>query len=79
FWLRPRWVVGSLIGLAGRNVVRRPVQSLAVILMVCLAEFLIVFVSGFELVDSGNPKTLDSPTGGWTYVAKFANPTSLDP
>ena len=78
-WLRPRWAVGSLIGLAGRNVVRRPVRSLAVILMVCLAEFLIVFVSGFELVDSGNPQNLDSPTGGWTYVAKFSNPTSLDP
>ncbi len=79
FWLRPRWAVGSLIGLAGRNVVRRPVRSLAVILMVCLAEFLIVFVSGFELVDSEDRQNRDSPTGGWTYVAKFANPTSLDP
>ncbi len=78
-WLRPRWAVGSLIGLAGRNVVRRPVRSLAVILMVCLAEFLIVFVSGFELVDSGSRQKSDSPTGGWTYVAKFANPTSLNP
>ena len=79
FWLRPQWAVGSLIGLAGRNVVRRPVRSLAVILMVCLAEFLIVFVSSFELVDSEDRQNRDSPTGGWTYFAKFANPTSLDP
>ena len=79
FWLRPQWAVSSLVGLAGRNVLRRPVRSLAVILMVCLAEFLIVFVSGFELVDSGNWQKRDSPTGGWTYVAKFANPTSLNP
>ena len=79
FWFRPWGAVSSVIGLAGRNLLRRPVQSLSVILMVCLAEFLIVFVSGFELVDSGDWRKLNSPTGGWTYVANFANPTSLNP
>ncbi|MGB0654940.1 MAG: FtsX-like permease family protein [Pirellulales bacterium] len=78
-WFRPWGAVSSLFGLAGRNVLRRPLRSLSVVLMVCLAEFLIVFVSGFELVDSGNLGEWNSPTGGWTHVAKFANPTSLNP
>jgi hypothetical protein len=78
-WIRPWGAVSSLIGLAGRNVLRRPFRSLSVVLMVCLAEFLIVFVSGFELVDSGDRGKRNSPTGGWTHVAKFANPTSLNP
>ena len=79
FWFRPWGAVSSLIGLAGRNVLRRPGRSLSVVLMMCLAEFLIVFVSGFELVDSGDWRKQNSPTGGWTHVAKFANPTSLNP
>ena len=79
FWLRPGKAVGSLIGLAGRNVLRRPLRSLSVVLMVCFAEFLIVFVSGFELVDTGDWQDINSPTGGWTYAAKFASPTSLNP
>ena len=36
-----------------------------------LAEFLIVFVSGFELVKSASWSEADSPTGGWTYIAQF--------
>ena len=79
FWLRPGKAVSSLIGLAGRNVLRRPLRSLSVVLMVCFAEFLIVFVSGFELVDTGDWQDINSPTGGWTYAAKFASPTSLNP
>ncbi len=79
FWCRPKWGIRSFVGLAVRNVLRRPVRSLAVVLMVALAEFLIVFVSGFELVKSASWSEADSPTGGWTYIAQFTFPTSVDP
>jgi len=79
FWCRPRRSIRSVVGLAVRNVLRRPVRSFAVILMVALAEFMVVFVSGFELVESGNWEERDSPTGGWSHVVKFAFPTSVDP
>ena len=79
FWCRPNRVIRSFVGLAIRNILRRPIRSLAVVLMVALAEFLVVFVSGFELVESVSWEETDSPTGGWTYIAQFAFPTSVDP
>ena len=79
FWCRPKWGIRSFVGLAVRNVLRRPVRSLAVVLMVALAEFLVVFVSGFELVESASWDETHSPTGGWAYIAQFAFPTSVDP
>jgi hypothetical protein len=79
FWCRSKLGIRSIVGLALRNVLRRPVRSLAVVLMVALAEFLVVFISGFELVESVSWGETDSPTGGWTYIAQFAFPTSVDP
>lgn len=76
---RSRRPVRSLLTLAGRGVTWRAGRGVAVAAMVCLAEFLIVFVAGFELTEPGDPGRRDTPTGGWTHLVQFAAATSIDP
>ncbi len=79
WWLGRRRPLTTLTGLAGRELRRRPSRSLAVVVMVALAEFLIVFVAGFELTMPTAASTRRTPTGGWTHLLRFASPTSVDP
>jgi ABC-type lipoprotein release transport system permease subunit len=69
----------SLVGLAGRGVAWRSGRGLAVTAMVGLAEFLIIFVAGFELTTPGPTDRRDTPTGGWSHLVRFAAATSIDP
>jgi ABC-type lipoprotein release transport system permease subunit len=73
--LRP---LGSLWQLAGRGLAHGPGRAFSVAAMVAVAEFLVVAVSAFRLDD--RPATDRSgPTGGWTTLATFGTPTSIDP
>ena len=76
---RPQRPLSTLTGLAKREFWRRPSRSFAVVAMVALAEFLIVFVAAFELTEPEGVSSRQSPTGGWTYLLRFAMPTSVDP
>lgn len=78
-WCRLRSPARTLSGLAVRGLGRRPSRSLAVVAMVALAEFLIVFVAGFELTEPSATASRETPTGGWTHLLRFAAPTSLNP
>lgn len=78
-WFRGRRPLRSLIGLAGRGVAWRSGRGVAVVAMVGLAEFLIVFVAGFELTTPGPTGRRDTPTGGWSHLVRFASATSIDP
>ena len=74
--LRP---IRTLAGLARRGLAHRPSRPLAVATIVGVAQFLIVAVSAFALrppIDLGDRR---SPTGGWTTIATFGEPTSLNP
>ncbi len=78
-WCRLRSPARTLSGLAIRGLGRRPGRSLGVVAMVALAEFLIVFVAGFELTEPSATASRGTPTGGWTHLLRFAAPTSLNP
>lgn len=78
-WPRPARPLTTLTGLASRELRRCPSRSVAVVALVALAEFLVVFVSGFELTLPEGVASRTSPTGGWTYLLRFATPTSVDP
>ena len=76
---RGRRPLRSLLGLAGRGVAWRSGRGLAVAAMVGLAEFLIIFVAGFELTSPGPTGRRDTPMGGWSHLVRFAAATSIDP
>lgn len=71
--------VRSLAGLAVRGLSSRRSRTLLVAAMVAVAEFLIVFVSGFTLRDPIDPHRIDGPTGGWDYLVRFGSPSAVDP
>jgi len=78
-WFGSQRPIRSLLGLAGRGVARRSGRGVAVAALVGLAEFLIIFVAGFELTTPGPAGRRDTPTGGWTHLVRFAAATSIDP
>jgi hypothetical protein len=68
----------SLGQLAGRGLAHGPGRAFSVAAMVAVAEFLVVAVSAFRL-DGQATADRNGPTGGWTAIASFGTPTSLDP
>ncbi|MEI7861111.1 MAG: FtsX-like permease family protein, partial [Planctomycetota bacterium] len=56
-----------------------PGRAFSVAAIVAVAEFLIVAVSAFSLAPPARPHEHSSPTGGWTFIATFAEPTGIDP
>ncbi|RLS78541.1 MAG: hypothetical protein DWI03_03935 [Planctomycetota bacterium] len=82
-WLRgPRTQtppVASLPALAGRNLGQRPARAFSVAAIVAAAQFLVVAVSSFAQRPPTRPEDRASPTGGWTTIATFGTPTSVDP
>ena len=69
----------SLPGLAWRGLAHRPSRAFSIAAIVAVAEFLIVAVSAFSLSGPSSPSERSGPTGGWTGIATFAQPTGIDP
>jgi putative ABC transport system permease protein len=76
---RGRRELRSLVGLAWRGVISRWSRAASIAAIVGLAEFLVVVVSAFALRPVDRPDDRSSPTGGWTHIASFAEPTGIDP
>jgi hypothetical protein len=71
--------IRSLSQLAGRGLAHRPGRGFAVAAMVATAEFLLVAVSAFSVRPPDDLDARQSPTGGWSTIASFGEPTSVDP
>jgi len=71
--------VRTLWQLARRGLAQRPGRALAVATIVGIAQFLIVAVSAFALRPPVDPSDRHSPTGGWTTIATFGEPTAVNP
>ena len=71
--------LASLAGLARRGVAHAAGRGFAVAAIVALAEFLIVAVSSFAARPPADLHARGGPTGGWTLLATFGTPTSVDP
>jgi len=76
---RPRQVARSLAHFAWRNVASRPLRAVSIAAIVAMAEFLVVVVSAFALRPPARTGDRASPTGGWTHLVTFAEPTGIDP
>ncbi|MFM7250015.1 MAG: FtsX-like permease family protein [Planctomycetaceae bacterium] len=82
-----RWLARAAIGhildslgrLAWRGLAHRPQRAFTVAAIVAVAEFLIVAVSAFSLAPPARPRDRAGPTGGWTTIASFSSPSSVDP
>jgi putative ABC transport system permease protein len=82
WWLGGAPAVGpprTLAQLAGRGLAWRPGRAFSVAAIVAVAQFLIVAVSSFALRPPADPHDRSSPTGGWTEIATFGEPTPVDP
>lgn len=82
FWLvhaRRHRPVRTLMQFARRGLAHRPGRALAVATIVGIAQFLIVAVSAFALRPPVDPGDRHSPTGGWTTIATFGEPTAVNP
>lgn len=75
---RPR-PVRTLWQFARRSLAHRPGRAFAVATIVGIAQFLIVAVSAFALRLPADPADHHSPTGGWTTIATFGEPTAVNP
>lgn len=72
----PPW---TLLHLARRGLAWRPGRAFSVAAIVAVAQFLIVAVSSFALRPPADLSDRHSPTGGWTEIVRFGEPTSVDP
>lgn len=82
WWLGRAPSVGpprTLAQLARRGLAWRPGRAFSVAAIVAVAQFLIVAVSSFALRPPADPHDRSSPTGGWTEIATFGEPTPVDP
>ena len=71
--------VRSLLALAIRGLGHAPRRTLSVAAIVALAEFLLVAVLSFTLRPPADLAARGSPTGGWTWLARFGAATAVDP
>ena len=69
----------TLADLAWRGLTHGRSRAFSVAAIVACAEFLIVAVSSFAVYEPSRPQDRDAPTGGWTFMATFGNPTGIDP
>lgn len=71
--------IRSLVDLAVRGLGHAPRRTMTVAAIVALAEFLLVAVSSFTLQPPSDLHARSSPTGGWTWLARFGADTTIDP
>jgi putative ABC transport system permease protein len=71
--------IRSLLHLAVRGLGHAPRRTMTVAAIVALAEFLLVAVSSFTLRPPADLHGRTSPTGGWTWLARFGADTMIDP
>jgi hypothetical protein len=71
--------VRTLASLAGRMLSSQPGRAFAIAAIVACGQFLVVAVSAFAVRDPADPDDRMSPTGGWSLIATFGEPTSIDP
>jgi len=71
--------VRTLPGLAARTIAARPGRGFSIAAIVACGQFLIVAVSAFAVRLPSDPNDPHSATGGWTIIARFGEPTSIDP
>jgi putative ABC transport system permease protein len=69
----------TLVRLARRGLSWRPGRAFSVAAIVAVAQFLIVAVSSFAVRPPADPEDRASPTGGWTALVTFGEPTMVDP
>lgn len=74
-----RPAVRTLAGLARRNLAFAASRAFSVAAIVAIATFLIVSVSSFAQRPPADPTDRSGPTGGWTDVVAFGEPTGVDP
>jgi putative ABC transport system permease protein len=74
-----RPAVRTLAGLARRNLAFAASRAFSVAAIVAIATFLIVSVSSFAQRPPADPADRSGPTGGWTEVIAFGEPTGVDP
>jgi hypothetical protein len=75
----PTRPLAALSGLARRGVAHAAGRGFAVAAIVALAEFLVVAVSAFAVRPPAAGDDPRGPTGGWSLLAAFGTPTSVDP
>ena len=74
-----RPAVRTLPALAGRLLAAQPGRAFAIAAIVACGQFLVVAVSAFAVREPIDAEDRRSPTGGWTTIATFGEPTSVDP
>ena len=74
-----RLALRTLPQLAWRGIAAQPARAFSVVAIVGIAEFLVVALSSFSLTAPDQPQSTRSPTGGYTFIATFGEPTGIDP
>jgi hypothetical protein len=76
---RGRQPACDLVQFAARTLAARPGRAFSIAAIVACGQFLVVAVSAFAVRPPADPTDRRSPTGGWTTIATFGEPTSIDP
>ncbi len=76
---RSRQPARNLVQFAARTLAARPGRAFSIAAIVACGQFLVVAVSAFAVRPPADPADRRSPTGGWTTIATFGEPTSIDP
>ena len=74
-----RLALRTLPQLAWLGIKAQPSRAFSVVAIVGIAEFLVVALSSFSLPVPDQPQSTQSPTGGYTFIATFGEPTGIDP
>lgn len=74
-----RPAVRTLPALAARLLAAQPGRAFAIAAIVACGQFLVVAVSAFALREPIDADDRRSPTGGWSAIATFGEPTSINP
>ena len=75
---RGRRPARNLVEFAARTLAARPGRAFSIAAIVACGQFLVVAVSAFAVRPPADPADRRSPTGGWTTIVTFGEPTSVD-